>query len=398
MLLAAQLALRRGAGPAARAALPGEPPRRLLQHAGRRAVHGQLDHPRLLARHRRRGRGGAHQGAQRQRVPRRPFRRHRLHRALRLDQLRHHRRAARAEPGYKKVRGLVLLEGGGGSTARGAADDDTLDRIKAKFDGGLFGAVRDNAPRCVDGTTPCTIPTEATDCAGQTPPSARRRRPPTPWCRGYSIRASSPTSETAAIQGVLDLDSGQVICQVDQGAPGNNAVAKVPDIAGLAVIPPATVEAASARSSTRTATSRGVRPFLAMSVGAAGTDGRRHADLAATSATARSPSAGPTTGRRRPRCPASVVGPDKEVTRFDRVLWTFFAGETNFSDWYYPARPERDERHRRLHGGCARQATPARMRTKRCAQSINLDSTRCRSAAAVATSRISPRPPRSTSR
>ncbi|HJW69143.1 MAG TPA: hypothetical protein VJ829_07290, partial [Candidatus Binatia bacterium] len=75
-----------------------------------------------------------------------------------------------ADPGYAKLRGLVLLEGGGGSTGGAFLTNDTLDRIEAKFDGGLFGAVRDNAPHCVDGTTPCTIATEATDCAGQTPP------------------------------------------------------------------------------------------------------------------------------------------------------------------------------------------------------------------------------------
>ena len=73
------------------------------------------------------------------------------------------------EAGYAKLRGLVLLEGGGGSTGN-ALSSDTLDRIEAKFDGGLFGAVRDNAGRCVDGTTPCSIATEAVDCNGQVPP------------------------------------------------------------------------------------------------------------------------------------------------------------------------------------------------------------------------------------
>ena len=57
------------------------------------------------------------------------------------------------QPGYGKLRGLVLLEGGGGSTSGPALTADTLDRIEAKYDGGLFGAVRDNAGRCVDGTT-----------------------------------------------------------------------------------------------------------------------------------------------------------------------------------------------------------------------------------------------------
>ena len=33
-------------------------------------------------------------------------------------------------------------------------DEDVLDRIEDRFDGGLFHAVRDDAPRCVDGS-PC---------------------------------------------------------------------------------------------------------------------------------------------------------------------------------------------------------------------------------------------------
>ena len=75
-----------------------------------------------------------------------------------------------ANPGYAKLRGLVLLEGGGGATGGPPLTADTLDRIEAKFDGGLFGAVRDNAARCVDGTTPCAINTELVDCVGQVPP------------------------------------------------------------------------------------------------------------------------------------------------------------------------------------------------------------------------------------
>ena len=89
---------------------------RVLRHAGRRAVHGELDEPGLLARHRRRRRP-------------RPARR----RATRTSSSAVTRRARAsrratpstdfnltgvgpADPGYAKLRGLVLLEGGGGST------------------------------------------------------------------------------------------------------------------------------------------------------------------------------------------------------------------------------------------------------------------------------------------
>ncbi len=67
------------------------------------------------------------------------------------------------DPGYAKLRGLVLLEGGGGSTLGSPPTEDALDRIIAKADGGLFGAIRDDEPRCVDGVTDCTVATEATE-------------------------------------------------------------------------------------------------------------------------------------------------------------------------------------------------------------------------------------------
>ena len=41
--------------------------------------------------------------------------------------------------------------------------------------------------------------------------------------------------EPAAIQGGSDPDGGQIILQVDQGAPGNDAVAQVAELATLGV-------------------------------------------------------------------------------------------------------------------------------------------------------------------
>ena len=51
-------------------------------------------------------------------------------------------------------------------------------------------------------------------------------------------------SNVGGVQGVNDPNTGQVIFQVPQGAPGNTPQAKVPDLAGLALIPPATAAAA----------------------------------------------------------------------------------------------------------------------------------------------------------
>jgi pimeloyl-ACP methyl ester carboxylesterase len=238
-------------------------------------------------------------------------------------------------PGYEKLRGLVLLEGGGGSTS-GASDitDDTLDGVIAKFDGGMYGAVRDNAPRCVDGTTACTINTEATDCAGLTPPKC------TVPTTAYSVVAGAlnprvlASSEASAIQSAIDLNTGQTVGQLDLGAPGNNAIAKVPDIASLAIIPPSTVEAAFGTFLNKNGTIAKFLTFVAMSVGEPGpmVDGILtwrdilHGPL----------TPGPDLGPAPTTLPAGPWGVDKEVTRLDRVLPSFYAGQTNFSDWYYP--------------------------------------------------------------
>ena len=164
-----------------------------------------------------------------------------------------------AEPGYAKLRGLVLLEGGGGSTGGAPLTADTLDRIEAKFDGGLFGAVRDNAARCVDGTTACTIANEATTASARCRRSARLattcvRRP------ACSTRASSPPPRSSAIQAINDPDTGANLLSVDQGAPGNNAVAQVPDLGSLTSSRPRRRRAGSAASSTTTASSPVSRP------------------------------------------------------------------------------------------------------------------------------------------
>ena len=97
---------------------------------------------------------------------------------------------------------------------------DTLDRIEAKFDGGLFGAVRDNAPRCVDGTTPCTIATEAVDCVGQVPPKCTLPTTAYAVVAGLLNPRILAAGEVTAIQAIVDPDGTRDILRVDQGAPG----------------------------------------------------------------------------------------------------------------------------------------------------------------------------------
>jgi pimeloyl-ACP methyl ester carboxylesterase len=287
----------------------------------------------------------------------------------------------KAKPGYAKLRGLVLLEGAGGSTGGTPLTDDSLDRMIAKFDGGLYGAVRDNAPRCVDGTTPCTIATEATDCAGKTPP---RCTPPTtsyalvPGILNPRVLAQS---EPLAIQSVNDPNTNQSIGQVDlplnNPIPGNNLVAKVPDLASLAFIPPSTVEGGFGTFVDKDgAIASNLATFVAMGVGEAGptVNGLLTWKDILDGPLTPEPNAGPPPTT----LPAPVWGADKEVTRLDRVLWAFFAGRTNFSDWYYPnAGPSTTS----VTGVCtsgtcaAGNVGAACTVSADCSQAINLDST-----------------------
>lgn len=243
--------------------------------------------------------------------------------------------AGTPQPGYAKLRGLVLLEGGGGSSA--GADqisDETLERVIARFDGGLFGAVRDNAPRCVDGTTPCTVASEATDCAGQVPP---RCTPPTTAYAGVPGILNPrvlAASEATSIQALEDLNTNQSIGQLDVGAPGNNAVAKVPDIASLAVVPPSTVMGGFGTFLNKNGPIAAALSFVAMSIGEPGptVDGVLswkdflHGPI----------TPGPDRGPAPTALPAAQWGRDTQATRIDRVIFSFFLGATNFSDWYYP--------------------------------------------------------------
>ncbi|MDX2169597.1 MAG: hypothetical protein SF182_21185 [Deltaproteobacteria bacterium] len=240
-----------------------------------------------------------------------------------------------ADPGYAKLRGLVLLEGPGGSTSGTPLTADSLDRIEAKFDGGLFGAVRDNAARCVDGTTPCTVATEASACAAFT--NKKCTTPTTAYSTSALLNARILAAvEPAAIQGVSDPDTGQIILQVDQGAPGNNAVAKVPDLSSLAVLPQATVEGGIGSFIDDDGIIASLASFVATSVGATGpllgplTTWLDNSEPLP-------PTALPDNGPAPTTLPGGVWGQEVEASRFDRVLTTFFAGHSNFTDWYYPS-------------------------------------------------------------
>ncbi|MBI3767922.1 MAG: alpha/beta fold hydrolase [Deltaproteobacteria bacterium] len=251
------------------------------------------------------------------------------------------------DPGYAKLRGLVLLEGAGGSTAGAPLTADTLDRIIAKYDGGLYGAVKDpgSPGRCVNGTTACTIASEGTDCGAFTTPKCTLTTTAYPIVSVLGFNALNPrilaSSEPAAIQGAYDPDSGLNITQVDQGTAGNNAVAMVPDLSGLTLINgggPTTVEGGIGTFVDDDGLISSLAFFVATSVGGPGpTVGGRLTwrDITEGIPASETPNNGPPPTTFPPL--PGVWGQEKEVTSIARLLESFYVGNTNFTDWYYPA-------------------------------------------------------------
>src|SRR5262249_42159859 len=149
-------------------------------------------------------------------------------------------------PGFSKLAGIVLLEGGGGAVPASPPSSDQLDNVIAKADGGLYHAVQDGAARCVDGS-PCT--TDADCAAVALPPGAVTNK----CVARVDAYTGSDTSgivfidpqiqaagDIAGLQGVLDPD-GLVAIQQDYGA--GNAVNTVPGLGILHALPPASASA-----------------------------------------------------------------------------------------------------------------------------------------------------------
>jgi len=249
------------------------------------------------------------------------------------------------EPGYAKLRGLVLLEGGGGSsTPQSPVTEEALDLVEARFDGGLFGAVRDDAPRCVDGATACTPGTEDADCAAFAntecvePTSAYAVIP------GLLSPRLLAAAEPIAIQAESDPDEGQAILGVEQGGvPGNTPIAAVPDLNILGVLPPATAQAAIGLFVDDEGVAASQAAFIAMSVGALGPEVnglRTWLDIREADQWPPCPGPGCVTPDHGPppsALPAEIWGVEREPIDLARLASAFYRGGTNFTDWYYPS-------------------------------------------------------------
>jgi pimeloyl-ACP methyl ester carboxylesterase len=244
------------------------------------------------------------------------------------------------DAGYRKLRGLILLEGGGASLSSEPPDEATLDLIEARFDGGLFGAVRDQAPRCIDGQTACTTATAAADCAAFANTSCVL---PT---NAYSIIPGLLSPQLLAVSEVNALDAAEnddtvlsILLEDQNGIAGNNAVARVPELNILTALvgnTPASSVTLLGKFLDDDGAAAAAASFLATSVGYEGpvVDGvatwlSRHEPLPA----AATPNNGP--------APVAIVdigvwGQEVEPTDLEgRMVPLFYRGGTNFSEWYY---------------------------------------------------------------
>lgn len=246
------------------------------------------------------------------------------------------------EPGYAKLRGLVLLEGGGGRLADEGPDEDALDRIEARFDGGLYGAVRDQAPRCIDGATACTEETEATDCGAfentscTLPTAAYAQR------QGLLSTQLYGAAEITALDAAANDETVLSILLQDQGGvEGNNAVNQVPQLAILQPLvgtTPASSVTLLGKFLDDDGLAAAVAGFLATSLGFDGPvlDGLAtwlsiHETLPAEAFTDNGPPPDNLDD-------IGVWGIEEEPTDLEgQIVPMFFKGATNFLDWYYPS-------------------------------------------------------------
>jgi pimeloyl-ACP methyl ester carboxylesterase len=246
------------------------------------------------------------------------------------------------EPGYQKLRGLVMLEGGGGSLPTEAPTEDLLDRIEARFDGGLYGAVLSQEPRCIDGQTACTPETELDDCAESANPSCTEPVPAYSVVAGLLSPQLLAVSEVAALEGEVRGDTGISIMQADQnGVEGNNAVTQVPELAALTTLlgtEPTTSIALIGLFLDDDGPAAALASFVATSLGTIGPtiDGVRtwlnYGDPMPPSVLTDNGPA-PTD-----LALAGVWGTEVESTDLEgHMLRSFYEGQTNFSDWYYPS-------------------------------------------------------------
>jgi pimeloyl-ACP methyl ester carboxylesterase len=245
-------------------------------------------------------------------------------------------------PGYAKLRGLVLLEGGGARLSDAPASEEILDLIEARFDGGLHGAVRDQAPRCIDGITACSADTAINDCNAFTNASCVEPVAAYSEVAGLLSAQLFAVSEVNGLDATKNGDTVQSILQLDQnGIEGNNAIAQVPQLNALGLL----LGDGAASSATLLGkfldddgAAANLASFLATSIGDEGpiVDGvqtwlSKGEDIPPEAFSDNGPA--PET-----LADISVWGMEQEPSDLEgRMLPIFYRGSTNFTDWYYPS-------------------------------------------------------------
>lgn len=212
-----------------------------------------------------------------------------------------------AQPGYAKLRGLVLFEGQGGGLAP-TPTAAQLDAVIAAADGGLYNAVRSG--------------TAAAFAAGQ----------------GITPRTNASTEITGmqiSFEGALN--GRQSLLQADQrGVAGNSVYNKV---AGFTPRPFG-VTAGAGLGSFMDDDNLQRTAFYSISMGALGparADGLRtwiDSDEPQPAAALRN------FGPMYETMASAALAPwgqEVEATRFKRFTAALYAGETTWSDWYYPS-------------------------------------------------------------
>ena len=246
------------------------------------------------------------------------------------------------DPGFRKLRGLILLEGGGGSNSDTPPDDATLDQIEARFDGGLYGAVRDAAPRCIDGSTACTPETQAVDCAAFSNQQCVVNTPAYSDAGGLVSPQLLAVSEVNALDATINGDGVLSILQQDQGGePGNSAINKVPQLSALKLLlgeAPASSMSLLGQFLDDDGVIASFASFVATSLGFPGPveegietwlSGDDEIPQEAFSDNGPAPESLEDIGRWGLEVePSDLAG---------SMLPMFYRGQTNFSDWYYPS-------------------------------------------------------------
>lgn len=217
--------------------------------------------------------------------------------------------AGPAQPGYKKLAGLVLFEGPGGALAATAPTPAQLDAVIAAADGGLYDKVAAGAL------------------------SAFVARP------GLTPRVNAST-EVSGLQIDVEgtINGTQALLQADQGGvAGNNVYNKVADFNKRAF--PVTAGAALGTFMDDDNVAR--TEFYSVSIGILGdarADGTRvwlDNDAALPAAAFRDfgpmPATVSATGVTAP------WGKEVEPTNLKRLSRAFFLGDSTYSDWYYPS-------------------------------------------------------------